>query len=264
MTAYYTVTTWSRNFHASLRGHTLVRPPHSDGDRRLLRLYPPRPSRADRFAKGNRIQGADPDSRRIEIPFRSTLATKAFQSGQYTDALNRYLDAEHAAQVLSDRQNEALKNARLQIAQFYGNSGSPSEADGVYRAIIDGAIQQSQSFFLAKQCEQSLARAQDAEQFANLLNQNKLESLKPAIYASVNALKGLGRYPEAEQTEQRLIAYLNRTADDYDKAFSDEYMNLGYNRSEAQDWQGLRRGAGFGHRRCRPHPRSLLANPRPV
>ncbi len=175
-----------------------------------------------------------------ESKFRSALDAggKAFQAGQYTDALDRYLQAEHASQVLSDKQNEALKNARLQIAQIYVNADSRSEADGVYRAVADGAVQQAQAFFLAKQYEQSLARAQEGEQFANLLNEKKLESLKPAIYISVNALKGLGRYPEAEQTEERLIDYLKRTADDYDKALSDEYMNLGHNRSDAQDWQG--------------------------
>ena len=137
---------------------------------------------------------------------------KAFQAGQYTDALDQYLQAEHASQVLSDKQNEALKNARLQIAQIYVNFDSRSEADGVYRAVADGAVQQARAFFLAKQYEQSLARAQDGEQFANLLKEKKLESLKPAIYISVNARRGLERCPAAEQTEERLIDYLKRAA----------------------------------------------------
>jgi hypothetical protein len=175
-----------------------------------------------------------------ESKFRSALEAggKAFQAGQYAEALDQYLKAEHAGEVLSDRQNEELKSARLQLAQIYVNFGNRSDADGVYRAAADGAVHQAQAFFLAKQYEQSLARAQDGEQFANLLNENKLQSLRAAIYVSVNALTGLERYPEAQQTEERLIDYLKRTADDYDKGFSDEYMNLGYNRSEAHDWQG--------------------------
>ncbi len=179
-------------------------------------------------------------SRADKAKFRAAMEAggKAFQAGQYTDALGQYLQAEHAGEVLSDEQNESLKKARLQIAQTYENADSRSEADGVYRIMVDGAVRQGQAFFLARQYEPALARAQEAEQFANQINENKREPLKGAIYLSVNALKALQRYPEAEQTEQRLIEYLKSSAEDYDKAFSDEYMNLGLNRSEAKDWQG--------------------------
>ncbi len=176
-----------------------------------------------------------------EAKFRSLLKAgdKAFESGQYSDALARFLEAEHSGEVLTDEQYEALKKTRLQIAQIYEKSANSSEAQSVYGVLAACAIQQGQTLLQAKQFEQTLARGQDAEQFSNRLNGGKRESLQQAVYLSVNALTGLQRYPAAAQSEQRMIDYLKSSADDSDKAFSDAYLNLASIYAEAKDWRGF-------------------------
>lgn len=175
-----------------------------------------------------------------EAKFRSLLEAgdKSQADGQYADALARYLDAEHSGAVLTDQQYESLKNARLQVAQIYERADARSEAENVYRALAACAIQQGQTWFQAKHLEPAVARAQDAEQFSDRFNEGKRESLQQAVYLSVNALTGLHRYPEAGQAEQRMIDYLKSSADDYDKALSDEYVNLANIYASAKDWQG--------------------------
>lgn len=174
-----------------------------------------------------------------EAKFRSLLKAgdKALKSGQYSDALARFLEAEHSGGVLTDGQYEVLKKARLQIAQIYEKSENRSEAESVYGVLAACAIQQGQTWLQAKQFEQTLARAQDAEQFSDRLNGGRRESLQQAVYLSVNALTGLHRYPKAAQAEQRMIDYLKSSADDSDKGFSDAYLNLASIYAEAKDWQ---------------------------
>jgi hypothetical protein len=175
-----------------------------------------------------------------EAKFRFLLeAGDKFQAnGQYADALAQYLEAEHSGEVLTDQQYESLKKARLQVAQLYERADSRSEAESVYRVLAACALQQGRTLLQAKQFEQTLARAQDAEQFSDQLNEGKRESLQQAVYLSVNALTGLQRYAEAGQAEQRMIDYLKSSADDYDKAFSEEYVNLANIYASAKDWQG--------------------------
>jgi hypothetical protein len=187
-----------------------------------------------------------------EAKFRSLLkaGNQAIQSGRYSDALASFLAAERSADQLSDDQYESLKKSRLQIAQIYESSGNNSEAERVYRALATCAIRQGQALLGAKQLEQTLARGQDAEQFSNRLSEGKRDALQQSVYLLVNSLTGLQRYPEAVQAQQRMIDYLRASADDFDKAFSDAYLNLASTYAEAKDWRGFERALGLAIDSC--------------
>jgi tetratricopeptide (TPR) repeat protein len=173
-----------------------------------------------------------------EAAFRSALeaGNQALRDGRYTDALDRFLEAERSGEQLSDEQYEALKNSRLQLARIYEAGGDNSAAQQVYHLLTDCALQQGYAQSRAKQWEQALARAQDSEDLSAHLTEDRRGPLQHAIGLAASSLVELQRYPEAAQAQQRMIDYLKSTVDGDDWAFGYSYESLAETYSKAQNW----------------------------
>jgi len=172
-----------------------------------------------------------------EAAFRSALeaGNQALRDGRYTDALDRFLEAERSGEQLSDEQYEALKNSRLQLARIYEAGGDNSAAQRVYQVLTDCALQQGFAQSRAKQWERALARAQDSEDLSAHLTDRR-GALQYATGLAASSLEALQRYPEAVQVRQRMIDYLKATVDGDDSAFGSYYESLAETYSKAQNW----------------------------
>ena len=190
---------------------------------------PPKPQTA------STIESKEPPAN--QAAFRTALeaGNQALRDGRYTDALDRFLEAERSGERLSDEQYEALKNARLQLAGIYEAGGDNPAAQRVYQVLTDCALQQGYAQSRAKQWERALARAQDSEDLSAHLTDRR-GALQYATGLSASSLVELQRYPEAEQAQQRMIDYLKSTADGNDWAFPSNYESLAEIYSKAQDW----------------------------
>ncbi|SPF46468.1 hypothetical protein SBA1_650017 [Candidatus Sulfotelmatobacter kueseliae] len=203
------------------------------GSHYLIRLAlnsPPKPQTA------STTESKEPPAN--EAAFRSALeaGNQALRDGQYTDALDRFLEAEQSGERLSDEQYEALKNSRLQLAGIYEAGGDDSAAQRVYHVLTECALQQGYAQSRAKQWERALARAQDSEDLSGHLTEDRRGALQHAIGLAASSLVELQRYPEAAQAQQRLIDYLKSTVDGDDWAFPSNYESLAEIYSKAQDW----------------------------
>jgi len=172
--------------------------------------------------------------------FRSLLGSgkKAFRNGQYTDALDKFSQAQRSIIELAGEQYDLLRASRLQVAQAYEGAHDSRSADGVYRALADCAIRQGEMLFEEKQYQDALRRAGDGEDFSNHISEGKAETLQGTVYLQANSLAALKRNPEAEQAIQRMIDYLKASAEDYDRGFADNYLSLAGKYADAKDWQG--------------------------
>jgi tetratricopeptide (TPR) repeat protein len=173
-----------------------------------------------------------------EAAFRSALdaGNQAFRDGRYTDALDRFQEAEKSGPQLTDQQYESLKKSRLQLAQVYEGGGDNAAAQRVYHVVTDCALQQGYAQSRAKQWERALARAQDSEDLSAHLTEGRRGALQYATGLSASSLIELQRYPEAAQAQQRMIDYLKSTVDGDDWAFGSNYESLAETYSKAQDW----------------------------
>ncbi len=200
---------------------------------RLALNSPPKPQTA------STTESKEPPAN--EAAFRSALeaGNQALRDGRYSDALDRFLEAEQSGERLSDEQYEALKNSRLQLARIYEASGDNTAAQRVYHVLTDCALQQGYAQSRAKQWEPALARAQDSEDLSGHLTEDRRGALQHAIGLAASSLVELQRYPEAAQAQQRLIDYLKSTVDGDDWAFPSNYESLAEIYSKAQDWSGF-------------------------
>jgi hypothetical protein len=173
-----------------------------------------------------------------EAAFRAALeaGNQALRDGRYSDALDRFLEAERSGERLSDEQYEALKNSRLQLARIYEAGGDNSAAQRVYHVLTECALQQGYAQSRARQWERALARAQDSEDLSGHLTEGRRDALQYATGLSASSLVELQRYPEAAQAQQRMIDYLKSTVDGDDWAFPSNYESLAETYSKAQDW----------------------------
>jgi len=172
-----------------------------------------------------------------EAAFRSALdaGNQAFRDGRYSDALDRFQEAEHSGAQLTDEQYESLKKSRLQLAKIYEDGGDNAAAQHVYHVVTDCALQQGYAQSRAKQWERALARAQDSEDLSAHLTDRR-GALQYATGLSATSLVELQRYAEAAQAQQRMIDYLKSTVDGDDWAFGSDYEGLAETYSKAQDW----------------------------
>jgi tetratricopeptide (TPR) repeat protein len=200
---------------------------------RLALNSPPKPQTA------STTESKEPPAN--EAAFRSALeaGNQALRDGRYTDALDRFLEAERSGERLSDEQYEALKNSRLQLARIYEAGADNSAAQRVYHLLTDCALQQGYAQSRAKQWERALARAQDSEDLSGHLTEDRRGALQHAIGLAASSLVELQRYPEAAQAQQRLIDYLKATVDGDDWAFTFNYESLAETYSKAQNWPGF-------------------------
>jgi hypothetical protein len=177
-----------------------------------------------------------------EAAFRSALeaGTQAFNDGRYTDALDRFLDAEHTASQLSDDQYDALKNARLQLATTYETAGDHSASDSVYRALVNCAISQARALNQSRQFDEAIPRTQDAIELVGHLKEGKDDSNRSAYYQQVISLQALKRYPEAIDAQRQLIEAIKSSAEGSDQQLVLPYSGLADLYANAQDWQGFR------------------------
>jgi tetratricopeptide (TPR) repeat protein len=208
------------------------------GSNYLIRFVLSRPPKAPTISK------TEPKEKPAnEAAFQSALAAgnQALQNGEYTNALDRFLEAESSAPLLTDEQYEALKSARLQLAKIYESAGERSETENVYRLLAAYATRQAQAFYDQKQYKPAAVRAQDAEEFCAHLTEDKRDALQSAIYYEASSLRILQRYTEAEDAQLRLIDYLKASVDDSDPYFAQAYMTLAGTYADAKDWAGLER-----------------------
>lgn len=196
-----------------------------------------------------------------EAAFRAALdaGNQAIRDGRYTDALDRFLEAERSAQLLSIEQYDALKTARLQLATTYEAGGDRSAMDIVYRALVGCAVAQSQAaLYPGKNNQRALDLANDAEQLADHLSDGAEQVRRGAFQAQVSALLGLKQYSEAVEIQQRYIDSLKDATRDGGPELIQAYASLSYIHSQAQDWNRFRDAlvlmieecnrAGEGHR----------------
>jgi len=176
-----------------------------------------------------------------EARFRSSFEAgkQALSDGRYANALDYFLEAERSTDELSDDQYNALKEARLQIAQLYESSGDNVAANTVYRALADCANHDGNALYKDKSFDSALARARDAEQFSDRLSEGRRDALQESTSLLVSALWALHQYGEAVNAQQHWIDFLKASADDYDQAFIQAYMTLEGIYGDAKDWHGV-------------------------
>lgn len=176
-----------------------------------------------------------------DATFRAALeaGNQTIRDGQYADALDHFLEAERSEPFLTDTQYDALKAARLHLAQIYESASERSATDSVYRALSACAVRQSRARYDRKEYDKAAIRAQDAEELANHLTEGKRDALQDAMYLEVSSLTLLTHYAEAIEAQQRLIDFLNTAADDSDPYFAQAYMTMADLKARAQDWRGF-------------------------
>jgi tetratricopeptide (TPR) repeat protein len=164
---------------------------------------------------------------------------KALQNGEYADALANYGEAEKVLPQLNEEQYVALKNAREHIAGLYAAAGSSGEAEGVYKTILDSTFRDGAAHLQSGQLESALARYQDATELTEHFTDNKAIRLIQCNKATVETLRRMGRLPDAVSTTQQLIDRLQSSADEYDPAIIQVYMQLAQTYQMQRDWEHL-------------------------
>ena len=164
--------------------------------------------------------------------------SKAFQEGQYTEALSQYQEAERVVPMLRDEQYTALKNAREQIAELYETGGSRAEAERLYKDMIESAFRDGAAQEHAQQLEAALNRYQDAYKLTDHLTEAQEIYRIRANKGEVVTLQHMNRYADAVNAAQSLIDSL-QAADENDPAIVQVYMSIGETYQMQQDWQHL-------------------------
>jgi tetratricopeptide (TPR) repeat protein len=192
----------------------------------------PSPDLANKQQKYDSIQ---------EAKFRSLFESggKALQNGQYANALANYGEAEKVVPQLNEEQYIALKNAREHIAGLYAAAGSSREAEGVYKTMIDSAFRDGAAHLQSGQLESALARYQGATELNEHLTDNKEIRLIQCNKATVETLRRMGRFSDAVNITQQLIDRLQSSADEYDPAIIQVYMQLAQTYQMQRDWEHL-------------------------
>ncbi len=112
-------------------------------------------------------------------------------------------------------------------------------ANNVYRTLADCANRDGNELFKGKNFDDAVARARDAEQFSEHLNEGKREALQESTSLLVSALSASHLYEEAVDAQQHWIDFLKTSADEYDQAFVQAYMSLQGIYADAKDWHGV-------------------------
>ena len=196
----------------------------------------PSPDLANKQQKYDSIQDAK---------FRSLFESgdKAVQNGQYADALANYGEAEKVVPQLNEERYILLKNAREHIAALYAAAGSRGEAEGVYKTMIDSTFRDGATHLHSGQLESALARYQDATELTEHLTDSKGDNKKIRLIqcnnATVETLRQMGRFADAVNTTQQLIDRIQSSADEYDPAIIQVYMQLAETYQMQKDWEHL-------------------------
>ena len=207
------------------------------GSTYLIRYALAPPSVAKESAAPRKIKQPPANEARFRASFEA--GKQALSDGRYATALDNFLEGERSTDQLTDDQYNALKQARLQIAQVYESSGDNVAANTVYRALADCANRDGNALHKDKSFEGALARARDAEQFSDHLSEGKRDALQESTSLLVGALGALHLYGEAVNAQQHWIDFLKTSADDYDQAFVQAYMSLEGIYADAKDWHGV-------------------------
>jgi hypothetical protein len=173
-----------------------------------------------------------------DAKFRSLFdaGSKALKEARYSEALDDFQEAERSTDQLSSDQYASLKSSRLQIASLSEASGSNYEAEKAYKALAASANQQGRVLSRAKHCDAAVREFGDAEKFSDHLTETKQASLLESRTSLAGCLEELHRVPEAIEATQRMIDYLRTSADQFDPALIDQYMNLAREYSMEDDW----------------------------
>jgi tetratricopeptide (TPR) repeat protein len=176
-----------------------------------------------------------------DAKFRSLFESggKALQKGEYADALANYGEAEKVLPQLNEEQYILLKNAREHIAGLYAAAGSSGEAEGVYKTILASTFRDGAAHLQSGQLESALGRYQDATELTEHLTDNKEIRLIQCNKATVETLRRMGRLPDAVNITQQLIDRLQSSADEYDPAIIQVYMQLAQTYQMQRDWEHL-------------------------
>ena len=207
------------------------------GSTYLIRYAVAPPSAAKDSAAPKHIKQPPANEARFRASFEA--GKQALSDGRYATALDNFLEAERSTDELTDDQYNALKQARLQIAQVYESSADNVAANTVYRALADCANHDGNALYKDKSFDGALARARDGEQFSDHLSECKRDALQESTSLLVGALLALHRHQEAVVAQQHWIDFLNASADDYDQAFVQAYMSLEGIYADAKDWHGV-------------------------
>jgi tetratricopeptide (TPR) repeat protein len=164
---------------------------------------------------------------------------QALSEGRYAAALDSFLEAERSVDELTYDQYNALKQARLQIAEAYERSGDNVATNNVYRALADCANRDGNALYKENDFDGALARGQDDEQFSDRLSEGKRDALLGATFLLTISLEAVHRYPDAVIATEHYIDFLKQTADPYDQAFIQAYSLLEGIYAEAKDWHGV-------------------------
>jgi hypothetical protein len=194
----------------------------------------PRPAWVEVAHKQQKFNSAQDDK------FRSIFekGSKAFQDGQYTDALSNYQEAERSMPQLKEEQYASLKNARLQIAGLYETAGTIKEAGAVYQGMIDSAFGDGAAQLQSGHLQAALLRYQDAEKYSEHLLEAKQIYLIRANQGEVETLQRMRRYSDAVEASQRLIDAL-QSADEFEPGIVQAYMRLAETYQTQRDWEHL-------------------------
>ncbi len=163
--------------------------------------------------------------------------SKALKEARYREALDDFQEAERSTDQLTAEQYASLKSSRLQVASLSEAPGSNTEAENAYKALAASANQQGRVLSRAKHCEAAVGEFKDAEKFSEHLTETKqAASLLESRTSLAGCLEELHRVPEAIEATQRMIDYLRTSADQFDPALIDQYMNLAREYSMEDDW----------------------------
>lgn len=162
--------------------------------------------------------------------------SNAQQRGQYSEALSDYEEAERSVAQLNEDQYTRLADARAQIAALYDAAGTETEAEAVYKGLIESAFRDGALQLHSAQWQAALVRYQDAAKFSDHLSEQKTIFLIRSNQGEVETLRRMRHFPEAAASSQRLIEYLE-SSDEYDPAIVQAYMKLGETYQMQRDWE---------------------------
>jgi len=172
--------------------------------------------------------------------FRSIFenGSKSFQDGQYTEALAQYSEAERVVPHLQEEQYTKLKNARERIAGAYENGGNRTDAEALYKVMIESAFRDAAEQLHAGDTAAALERYRDSENLAGHLGDTQKVYRIRASQGEVVTLRRMARFPEAIQASQQLIDYLQSSNED-DPDIVQAYMRMGETYQTQRDWEHL-------------------------
>ena len=172
------------------------------------------------------------------------------RNGDSSAAMSAFQAAEKAIAPLDDEQYDLLKQSRLLLAHRYESSGGGTSAESVYRDIVECGNRQAGALWNAKQFERAIARAKDAEQYADNVQENRTQLLAVARDLMAGSFDSLQRFSEEAEVQQREVEYLKSTGDEYSPAIANSLYTLAQTYYKSKSWHEMEQALVSANEAC--------------